>query len=254
MAKRVIVLPRGTASGADADESAADAEGAAPDTDEALAAELRQSTGLLVELQRGVQSKASRRANVVVAAPPGYHSPQWAQFGSYAEVAPDDFVSRVIAQCAVQPGLSHVYEEILLQVRRPPDHVQTALTLWLRRPPDGRPDALSIASRSPPERLPMTSEWPPSACRARATSCIRRASRATRASTARPSERPSVASRAPYPSGSFAAPMAPPWAHKTARPRQRPTRRCSHRPMISCASSDGRHALLDCHRFAESPP
>ena len=37
-------------------------------------------------------------------------------FGAYAEVAPADFVSRVLAQCVVQPGLSDVYEEILLQV------------------------------------------------------------------------------------------------------------------------------------------
>ena len=92
-----------------------------PPTDDSAkaAADLRSSTGLLMELQAGVNSKVSKRADVVVSAPPGYHNPVASAspdaFGSYAEVSPDDFVSRVLAQCAVQPGLSHVYDELLLQ-------------------------------------------------------------------------------------------------------------------------------------------
>ncbi len=121
-ARRVIVLKPehegGTsATGATALLHGAAAEEAAEEEAEGAAAALRQSTGLLVELQRGVQPKPSKRANVVVSSPPGYKAEfvEAGQFGAYAEVSPDDFVSRVIAQCAVQPGLSHVYEEILLQ-------------------------------------------------------------------------------------------------------------------------------------------
>ena len=35
------------------------------------------------------------------------------------QVTADDFVSRVLAQCTAQPGLSHVYDELLLQVIAP---------------------------------------------------------------------------------------------------------------------------------------
>ena len=79
---------------------------------------LRSSTGLLMELQAAVNKKSAKRADVVVSAPHGYHNGVAAApgtFGSYSEVSPDDFVSRVIAQCTVQAGLSHVYDELLLQ-------------------------------------------------------------------------------------------------------------------------------------------
>ena len=82
-----------------------------------MEAELRQSTGLLLELQRGVQPELSKRANVVVSTPPGYKADfmEGENFRSYAEIDADSFVSRVLAKCAVNPGLSHVYEELILQ-------------------------------------------------------------------------------------------------------------------------------------------
>jgi len=78
---------------------------------------LRQSTALLSELQASVHQKSGQRAAVVVSAPPGYRAgfTKGEGFRSYAEVCAEDYVSRVISQCAVQPGLSSIYEEILLQ-------------------------------------------------------------------------------------------------------------------------------------------
>ena len=119
--------------------------------------------GVLQALQAGVHKQPSKRADVVVAAPPGYKYAAGSDaFGSYAEVTrpicprpracplpcpraharraalcvrssrghgpraracgqvtADDFVSRVLAQCTAQPGLSHVYDELLLQVIAP---------------------------------------------------------------------------------------------------------------------------------------
>jgi hypothetical protein len=101
-AKRIIIIP---------------GDGVA---DDAQAEQLRDSTGLALALQRGIKSRPEQRASVVVAAPPAYESDVVDSvdgFGSYAEVKPQDFISRILAQCAVQPALSHVYAELLLQGR-----------------------------------------------------------------------------------------------------------------------------------------
>ena len=88
--------------------------------DDAYAAEVRRATSLMQGLQQNVEGKRERRADVVVSAPTG--APRAAGmeaeelgFSSYAEVQPKGFVSRLVAQCAVQPGLSRVYEELLSQ-------------------------------------------------------------------------------------------------------------------------------------------
>ena len=103
-AKRIIVVPT---AGGYAD-------------DDAYAAEVRRATSLMQGLQQNVEGKRERRADVVVSAPTG--APRAAGmeaeelgFSSYAEVQPKGFVSRLVAQCAVQPGLSRVYEELLSQ-------------------------------------------------------------------------------------------------------------------------------------------
>ena len=53
----------------------------------------------------------------MVAVPTGFESEIGRQggFSAYSEVSPSEFVLRVIAQCTLQPGLSAVYEEIVLQ-------------------------------------------------------------------------------------------------------------------------------------------
>ena len=84
------------------------------------AAQLRDSTGLALALQRGIRTRPDQRASVVVAAPPAYSSDVVDDvdgFRSYSEVKPQNFLSRILAQCAVQPALSHVYAELLLQGR-----------------------------------------------------------------------------------------------------------------------------------------
>ena len=70
----------------------------------------------------------AKRADVVVSAPRGVGGgfihgercvgagcSETSGFSSYAEVAPVDFVSRLLAQCTAQPGLSRVYAEIFEQ-------------------------------------------------------------------------------------------------------------------------------------------
>ena len=103
-AKRIIVVPP---AGGYAD-------------DDAYAAEVRRATSLMQGLQQNVEGKRERRADVVVSAPTGAPRAAGAEaealgFSSYAEVQPKAFVSRLVAQCAVQPGLSRVYEELLSQ-------------------------------------------------------------------------------------------------------------------------------------------
>lgn len=85
-------------------------------------ASTRETTGLALALQRGLQKAPEKRAKVVVSAPSAATSsdvvnaePAADGFGSYASVNPEDFISRILAQCAVQPALSHVYAELLLQ-------------------------------------------------------------------------------------------------------------------------------------------
>ena len=99
-ARRIIVLPQAE----DADDEGESA---------------KETTGLALALQRGLTKKQKDRAAVVVTAPTAEYSDEVAQdadgFGSYAEVYPEDFISRILAQCSVQPGLSHVYAELLLQ-------------------------------------------------------------------------------------------------------------------------------------------
>ena len=107
-ARRIIVLPPTDVGGDDGDESG-----------EASADGVSEATGLALALQRGVSKSQSDRASVVVTAPKGFSaevaSDNTNGFGSYAEVNPEDFISRILAQCSVQPGLSHVYAELLLQ-------------------------------------------------------------------------------------------------------------------------------------------
>ena len=112
-ARRIILLPPG-GDGA-ADDEGAD-KGGGDDADGA--SQLRDSTGLALALQRGVQPSQQKRASVVVSAPAGYNLRTWVEqdgFRSYAEVRPEDFISRILAQCAVQPALSRVYAELLMQ-------------------------------------------------------------------------------------------------------------------------------------------
>ena len=102
-ARRIIVLPPTDSS--DDDDDAADG--------------VSEATGLALALQRGLTKAQDKRASVVVNAPSGYTAEvatdQVDGFRSYAEVYPEDFISRILAQCSVQPGLSHVYAELLLQ-------------------------------------------------------------------------------------------------------------------------------------------
>jgi len=119
-AKRVIMLPPSAgAEGAEADATGGGGVAAATEGGEVSAdvEALRQSTALLSELQASVHQKSGQRASVVVSAPPGYRAgfTKGEGFSSYAEVCAEDYVSRVISQCAVQPGLSSIYEEVLLQ-------------------------------------------------------------------------------------------------------------------------------------------
>jgi hypothetical protein len=104
-AQRIIVLP--PEKGTDDDDAAASA---------------RDTTGLALSLQRGVRpASPEKRASVVVAAPSGYGAAEFVDggsadgFGSYAEIQPEGWISRLLAQCAMQPSLSHVYNELLLQ-------------------------------------------------------------------------------------------------------------------------------------------
>ena len=79
---------------------------------------LQKSTGLAVSLQQNAQPGGTRRASFVAATPSGYSNKlvsACAALGSYAEVVPAEFVSRLLAQCTVSPGLSRVYEELLDQ-------------------------------------------------------------------------------------------------------------------------------------------
>ena len=88
--------------------------------DETQAERLRDTTGLTLALQRGIRDRPEKRASVVVSAPPTYKSDVVDDvdgFKSYAEVKPQDFISRILAQCSVTPALSHVYAELLLQGR-----------------------------------------------------------------------------------------------------------------------------------------
>ena len=88
--------------------------------------EQQQATALALSLQQLATPRKSRRASAVVAVPHQRGErgpvidPRTASgpdgFLSYAEVAPADFVTRVLAQCVMQRGLSNVYEELLLQV------------------------------------------------------------------------------------------------------------------------------------------
>jgi len=106
-ARRIIMLPAEQAEEGDDD-----------DANESL----QEATGLALALQRGARPAQQKRAAVVVAAPEGYHAKvadgkfiAEDGFKSYAEVRPEDFISRILAQCAVQPSLSRVYAELLLQ-------------------------------------------------------------------------------------------------------------------------------------------
>ncbi|KAL1510952.1 hypothetical protein AB1Y20_005779 [Prymnesium parvum] len=80
-------------------------------------AKAKQSSSLAAALQQNVIKEQSRRANTVIAVPrnSAVDLGQKENFATYAEISPSDFVSRVLAQCTIQPGLSDVYEEILLQ-------------------------------------------------------------------------------------------------------------------------------------------
>ena len=83
--------------------------------DETQAERLRDTTGLTLALQRGIRDRPEKRASVVVSAPPTYKSDVVDDvdgFKSYAEVKPQDFISRILAQCSVTPALSHVYAEL----------------------------------------------------------------------------------------------------------------------------------------------
>ena len=106
-AKRLIVVPP-----LKGEEGADDADDAGN-----LRAKLKQSTSVAAALQQNVFKRQERRATAVVSVPSNYESEEGQQegFSTYAEVSPGDFVSRVLAQCTIQPGLSDVYEEILLQ-------------------------------------------------------------------------------------------------------------------------------------------
>ena len=92
-----------------------------PDEDECDDAEsqLRRASGLMLSLQQNAQPVKEKRGAVVVSTPAdfanGLAQKASASMGSYAEVAPSSFVSRLLAQCTVQRGLSHVFEELLLQ-------------------------------------------------------------------------------------------------------------------------------------------
>jgi len=82
-------------------------------------AQLRRASGLMLSLQQNAQPLKERRGAVVVSTPSdfvnGLAAKEAASMGSYAEVTPSSFVSRLLAQCTVQHGLSHVFEELLLQ-------------------------------------------------------------------------------------------------------------------------------------------
>ena len=109
-ARRIIVLPHG--------ESGSTATGSNPNA-AAQQSKAEQATGLALALQRGVTRKPEERASVVVTAPKGYQGGAVKEtsdgFKSYAEVNPSDYISRILAQCAVQPALADVYAELLLQ-------------------------------------------------------------------------------------------------------------------------------------------
>ena len=81
--------------------------------------QLRRASGLMLSLQQNAQPVKEKRGAVVVSTPAdfanGLAQKASASMGSYAEVAPSSFVSRLLAQCTVQRGLSHVFEELLLQ-------------------------------------------------------------------------------------------------------------------------------------------
>lgn len=83
---------------------------------------LKESAALALSLQESVEPSArDKRAHVVVSKPSGEEGFEHGEseggggFASYSEVAPIEFVSRLLAQCTAQPGLSRVYEELLLQ-------------------------------------------------------------------------------------------------------------------------------------------
>ena len=105
-ARRIIVTPP------EADEQA-----------DAYPKALKESTALALSLQESVEpTAAGKRAHVVVSKPSGEDGFEHGAikeggggFASYAEVTPIEFVSRLLAQCTAQPGLSRVYEELLLQ-------------------------------------------------------------------------------------------------------------------------------------------
>ena len=78
-----------------------------PEGDEEDPQKLGRSTGLALALQRSAQPSAARRAAVVVAAPQGTsgdHVEERDGFGSYAEVAPAEFVRRLVAQVPMCNG------------------------------------------------------------------------------------------------------------------------------------------------------
>ena len=93
------------------------------------ARQYKESAALALSLQESAEpTKPSKRAHVVVSAPRGVTGgfvhgercvgegcSETSGFGSYAEVAPVDFVSRLLAQCTAQPGLSRVYQELFEQ-------------------------------------------------------------------------------------------------------------------------------------------
>ena len=93
------------------------------------ARQYKESAALALSLQESAEpNKPAKRAHVVVSAPRGVTGgfvhgercvgegcSETSGFGSYAEVAPVDFVSRLLAQCTAQPGLSRVYQELFEQ-------------------------------------------------------------------------------------------------------------------------------------------
>ena len=96
---------------------------------EEYARQYKESAALALSLQESAEpSQPAKRADVVVSAPRGVGGgfihgercvgegcSETSGFSSYAEVAPVDFVSRLLAQCTAQPGLSRVYAEIFEQ-------------------------------------------------------------------------------------------------------------------------------------------
>ena len=93
------------------------------------ARQYKESAALALSLQESAEpNKPAKRAHVVVGAPRGVTGgfvhgercvgegcSETSGFASYAEVAPVDFVSRLLAQCTAQPGLSRVYQELFEQ-------------------------------------------------------------------------------------------------------------------------------------------